>query len=542
MTEPDTSRAVRMADAGPIAGSGKVVGADRATDLLAAALRCGDRVILEGDNQKQGDFLAEALTGLDPERIHDLHLCLSTIGLPAHLDLFEIGLARRVAFCYAGPQGGRLARMVDEGRIEIAGIHTYPELIARYALDLRPNVVLLVAESADRDGNLFTGPNTEETPALAEAGAFNDAVVIVQANRIVDKVERVDIPGEWVDFVIESPRPFHMEPLFTRDPAKVTELQILMAMMALKAIYARYLPASLNHGVGYDTAAIELLLPTYGAELGLKGRAVTHWMVNPLPTLIPAIESGFVEAVACVGGEIGMEDYVRARRGIFSVGRDGSLRSNRFSQQITGHYVDMFIGATLQIDPRGNSSTVTRDRLVGFGGAPNLGCDSRSRRHLSPAFVAAGREAHGAGATQGRKLVVQMVETFHAGRSPAFVETLEAVEVAGRIGADLPPIMIHGDDVTHVVTEEGVANLLLCRSLEEREQAIRGVAGYTDVGRARDAAKVAELRRRGIIQGPEDLGISRLAASRDLLAARSIKDLVRWSGGLYAPPARFRNW
>jgi len=27
-----------------------------------------------------------------------------------------------------------------------------------------------------------------------------------------------------------------------------------------------------------------------------------------------------------------------------------------------------------------------------------------------------------------------------------------------------------------------------------------------------------------------------------LLAARSIKDLVRASGGLYQPPKRFRNW
>ncbi|MER8124765.1 malonate decarboxylase subunit alpha, partial [Acinetobacter baumannii] len=26
------------------------------------------------------------------------------------------------------------------------------------------------------------------------------------------------------------------------------------------------------------------------------------------------------------------------------------------------------------------------------------------------------------------------------------------------------------------------------------------------------------------------------------LAAKSIKDLVRWSGGLYDPPKRFRHW
>ena len=39
---------------------------------------------------------------------------------------------------------------------------------------------------------------------------------------------------------------------------------------------------------------------------------------------------------------------------------------------------------------------------------------------------------------------------------------------------------------------------------------------------------------------PADLGIDPQTATRDLLAARSIDDLVRCSGGLYEPPARFR--
>ena len=35
--------------------------------------------------------------------------------------------------------------------------------------------------------------------------------------------------------------------------------------------------------------------------------------------------------------------------------------------------------------------------------------------------------------------------------------------------------MIYGEDVSHIVSEEGIANLLLCRTTEEREQAIRGM-------------------------------------------------------------------
>jgi malonate decarboxylase alpha subunit len=106
----------------------------------------------------------------------------------------------------------------------------------------------------------------------------------------------------------------------------------------------------------------------------------------------------------------------------------------------------------------------------------------------------------------------------------------------------LPPVMIYGEDVSHILTEEGIANLLMCRNGEEREQAIRGVAGYTAIGMGRDRRAVDNLRDRGVIRRAEDLGIDKRMATRDLLAARSIKDLVRASGGLYRPPQRFRNW
>jgi malonate decarboxylase alpha subunit len=123
-----------------------------------------------------------------------------------------------------------------------------------------------------------------------------------------------------------------------------------------------------------------------------------------------------------------------------------------------------------------------------------------------------------------------------------FVEKLDALTLAEKLKLELAPVMIYGDDVTHIVTEEGIANLLLCRDKDEREQAIRGVAGYTDVGRDRDKNMVQRLRARGVIRRPEDLEIDLLDADRNLLAARSIKDLVYWSGGLYAPPSKFRNW
>lgn len=528
--------------------SGRIVDPLKITALLEAVIEPGDRVCIEGNNQKQADFLARSLVRADPAVLHDLHMLQSVLALPEHLDIFELGIARKLDFSFSGPQAVRLAKLMQAGQIEVGAIHTYLELYGRYFVDLTPRVSLVVAEAADRQGNLYTGPNTEDTPAIVEATAFRSGIVVAQVNKIVDVLPRVDIPSDWIDFVVEAPKPYYIEPLFTRDPAQISEIQVLMAMMAIKGIYAEYGVQRLNHGIGFDTAAIELLLPTYAESLGLKGKICKHWALNPHPALIPAIEAGWVESIHSFGSELGMENYIRERSDVFFTGADGSMRSNRALSQAAGHYAcDMFIGSTLQIDLNGHSSTATLGRIAGFGGAPNMGADARGRRHATPAWLKAGAQARqgrtGVSAMpRGQKLVVQVVETFREHMQPAFVERLDAWQLAEQAQMDIPPVMIYGDDVTHILTEEGIANLLLCRTDEEREQAIRGVAGYTPVGLGRDKRMVENLRDRGIIMRAEDIGIDKRDATRSLLAARTMRDLVRASGGLYDPPKRFRNW
>jgi len=520
---------------------GKLVRRADIVPVLQGLLRAGDRVALEGNNQKQADFLSRSLVEVDPGKVHGLHMLISSITRPEHLTLFERGIARRVEFSYAGPQSLRVAQLLEDGKLEIGALHTYIELYARMFVDLTPHVVLVCAEKADLAGNLYTGPNTEETPTLIEAAAFSHGIVLVQVNEVVDRLPRVDVPGSWVDLIVPADRPFAIEPLFTRDPRQINELQILMGMMVIRGIYERHGVTALNHGIGFDTAAIELLLPTYAAGLGLKGKICRNWILNPHPTLIPAIESGWVESVYCFGGEVGMEDYVRARPDVFFVGGDGSLRSNRVLCQLAGQYgVDLFIGSTLQMDADANSSTVTLGRLAGYGGAPNMGHDPRGRRHPSPAWLSL-VTAEGP-IVRGRKLVVQLVETFNRGGVPALVESLEAVQVGRDSGMALAPVMIYGDDVSHVVSEEGVAYLYKAQGLEERRAALAAIAGATAIGRGADPSRTASLRARGLVAYPEDLGVQRAAARRSLLAARSIEDLVAWSGGLYKPPARFRTW
>jgi malonate decarboxylase alpha subunit len=535
------NRASRLARAAALSGrSGKICPPERATALLEAVIEPGDRVVIEGDNQKQADFLAAALAKVDPARVHDLHMVQSVLALPDHLAVFERGIANRLDFSFAGPQSRRLAELVAAKALKIGAIHTYLELYARMLVDLTPRVALVVADKADRHGNLYTGPNTEDTPTIAEAAAFSGGIVVAQVNEVVDRLPRVDIPADWVDVVVPSPKPYAIDPLFTRDPAKIRNENVLMAMMAIAAVYEPYQVQRINHGIGYATAAIELILPTFAARRGLKGKIARHFVLNPHPTLIPAIEAGFVDNVYCFGSELGMERYVSQRADVFPVGADGNLRSNRALAQVAGQYAcDLFVGGTLQIDAQGNSSTATKGRITGFGGAPNMGADARGRRHDTPAWLSAGKDA--GDSLRGRKLVVQMVQTHQPNGAPSFVERLDAFELAQSAGFALPPIMIYGDDVTHVITERGVANLLLCRSPQEREAALRAVAGDTEFGKKQLPGMTDDLRRRGVVKLPSDLGIDVETATRDLLAVKSIEELVAASGDLYAPPAKFRS-
>jgi malonate decarboxylase alpha subunit len=521
--------------------NGKVIATENIVHALEELLVSGDRVVLEGNNQKQASFLSQSLSEIDPNKVNNLHMIMSSISRPEHLDVFEKGIANKVDFSYAGPQSLRIAQMLEDGQLTMGEIHTYVELYGRLFIDLTPSVALVAADKADADGNLYTGPNTEETPTLVEAAAFRDGIVIAQVNELTDELPRVDIPGSWVDFIVVADKPYQLEPLFTRDPRHITELQILMAMMTIRGVYERHQVESLNHGIGFNTAAIELLLPTYGESLGLRGKICKHWALNPHPTLIPAIESGWVESVHSFGGEVGMENYIAARPDVFFTGRDGSMRSNRTLCQLAGQYaVDLFVGSTLQMDRDGNSSTVTSGRLAGFGGAPNMGHDPGGRRHSSPAWL--NMMTADDPLARGKKLVVQMVETFQAGNQPVFVESLDAIKVREEANLATTPVMIYGEDVTHVVTEEGIAYLYKTDSMEERREAIASIAGVTPIGLTSTVKSKNKLREKGLLVLPEDLEIKRTDAKRSLLAAKSVEELVDWSDHLYQPPAKFRSW
>jgi len=141
---------------------------------------------------------------------------------------------------------------------------------------------------------------------------LQDGIVIAQVNEIVDKVPRVDITRETA--CSSSSRRANRSSSNRCSRAirpTITETQILTAMLAIKGVYAPYGVRRLNMGFWLQHhAAIELLLPTYGENLGLKGKVATHFALNPHPALIPAIESGWVEQIHSFGSEVGMDEYI----------------------------------------------------------------------------------------------------------------------------------------------------------------------------------------------------------------------------------------
>ncbi|RCI54586.1 hypothetical protein DT379_10095, partial [Pseudomonas aeruginosa] len=79
-----------------------------------------------------------------------------SVGRPEHLDLFELGIARKLDFSFSGPQSLRIGQLFFFFVMEICEIYTYIELYARLVVDLIPNVALVAGFVADREGNVYT--------------------------------------------------------------------------------------------------------------------------------------------------------------------------------------------------------------------------------------------------------------------------------------------------------------------------------------------------------------------------------------------------
>jgi malonate decarboxylase alpha subunit len=95
--------AARLKEAEAFREEEKIVAPENLVGLLEKVTKPGDMVGVEGNNQKQADFLAACLCRVDPQKGHGLHMVQSVSALPSHLDVFEKGIAKKIDFAFAGP-------------------------------------------------------------------------------------------------------------------------------------------------------------------------------------------------------------------------------------------------------------------------------------------------------------------------------------------------------------------------------------------------------------------------------------------------------
>ena len=126
--------------------TGKIVEARDATRLLEAVIRPGDRVCLEGNNQKQADLLAARCSRSISPRCTTCTWC-SRASRCRSISTCSSAASRRGSTSPTPARNRRASpRMLFGGKIELGAIHTYLELFA--PLLHRPHA----ARRADRRG------------------------------------------------------------------------------------------------------------------------------------------------------------------------------------------------------------------------------------------------------------------------------------------------------------------------------------------------------------------------------------------------------
>jgi len=149
---------------------GPLLPREKLVESLESLIAPQDQIVLEGDNQKQADFLSRSSVKVDPKKLHDLHLIISSISRPEQLTLFELGIAKKIDFAYACPQSLRVHSCLKTVSSKSAPF-TPKSRFTRVCLSTwHRKLCWFTAEQADRDGNLYTGPSPNPPIESAQAG------------------------------------------------------------------------------------------------------------------------------------------------------------------------------------------------------------------------------------------------------------------------------------------------------------------------------------------------------------------------------------
>ncbi len=85
----NTRRSEKQRRKASIAVPGKVLPTEHLAAMLEKLIAPGDKVVLEGNNQKQADFLSRTLAEVNPQKVHDLHMIMPSVGRSEHLDILR---------------------------------------------------------------------------------------------------------------------------------------------------------------------------------------------------------------------------------------------------------------------------------------------------------------------------------------------------------------------------------------------------------------------------------------------------------------------
>ena len=70
---------------------------------------------------------------------------------------------------------------------------------------------------------------------------------------------------------------------------------------------------------------------------------------------------------------------------------------------------------------------------------------------------------------------------------------------------------------------------------------LASIAQGTSFGELVTKEQIEAFRKAGKVAYPEDLGIDRAMATKDLLACKTLEEIAECSGGLYVVPEKFRK-
>ena len=525
---------------------GKLIEQGRLRDTLEGLLRPGDRVALEGDNQKQADFLSRTLAQCDPGKVNGLHMLISSVS-PA-------GTSRPVRAEDRRKARPRLRRTAErphraDGRGRQVQHRRHPHLRRAVRADVhRPDAP--TSRCCARQGR----PRRQPVHRSQHRGHADDRRGRRVSRRRGPRAGQRDrrqrqaarestSPATGSTSWSQADRPFSLEPLFTRDPRQIGPVEILKAMIAIRGVYERHQVTSLNHGDrirhGRNRIASAHLRRTTGPE-GQDRQALG---AEPAPDADPGDRIGL--------GRI--DPQLRRRVGDGAVHRGPARRVLHRTRTDRCGPIGCCVSwpastrSTCSSAPPCRSTAMRTRRpsptagCPGFGGAPNMGHDPHGRRHSSPAWLSL---AHGEAPRAARPETggADRPDLPEAAASPRSSNRSTPSRSARTPACRSPPVMIYGDDVSHVVTEEGVAYLYKAPVAGRPPGGVGGDRRcHADRARRRGARARSNCAATGWSPFLRTSVSTTRLADRSLLAARSIEDLVAWSGGLYDPPAQFQG-